>query len=207
MKKILFSLVVIIFTLFAFNQADAQCNKCIYPKLCRVVTVNIPNCGNVNFTVCYQCMVTQKSLMVELVEWDTDCINNPFVLKYFYEWLSDHLDEFCGQVPCDQDRYKVTITTPICADVFWDGSRLIFTPNLTDCYSLCVKEYEWCRCNCTPDCITPNCVMGQKSWKLNEYYIGNGTCTNTHIYQNQIQNQPWTESEKCLVNECQGLIR
>lgn len=182
MKKILFSLVVIILSFIAYNQAEAQCQYCIAPKLCHTFTLYVNGCGDVTYTVCYECGVAGRYVyradFLKVTDVPVGC--EDAVWDAGYEWVRNNVSQLCGSVACDQGIGKLIITRPICANQIYDASnpgKYTLEYDRTACDSRCVTEFEWCYCNCTPDCWEPPCPKKHmKSTVLNSYIEGVDNC-------------------------------
>jgi hypothetical protein len=56
MKKIYLILAVAFMAIFSYNAQAQGCADCLAPKWCAIVpNIQIPGCGYVNATICYEC--------------------------------------------------------------------------------------------------------------------------------------------------------
>lgn len=211
MKKILFSLVVIIFTLFTFNQADAQCNGCLVPKVCTTVTLNIPGCGDIDYVICYQCGITAlRILNAEIIE----IRNIPYgcedaVWDAGYKWILENVANLCGNFPCDQGSRKVHIERPICANMIYNPlypGKYTIQYDRTACDKRCIVEYDWCWCNCTPDCWVKNCMPHFNSTKTAQYTEGADECNLIEYSYSDKNAQYYLFSTNSWIINCQKFV-
>ncbi len=180
--KTIFSIIIalIIFGFVVGNKASAQpgCEVCIAPSLCYILTFDLQGCQNVQAILCYRCGVTRPEVYVELVQISNICPGFfSQVLDYVEDWVLEHLDLLCGNVPCNEQRITLTLVRPICGKVTWNGERHIVEEGGANCNLKCYEIWEWCYCFCTPDFWDEKCPNPHAKYNITQYWTeGNGTC-------------------------------
>lgn len=161
MKKIYFAILLIFgYNLVLYSQLPDPCTQCPQPNICSTfnITVNcpfVPDCEverNVTVTICYFCPVTHMGIDFKIVAIRSlreikgcGCIE--VVWDAIQEYITEHLMEFCGNIPCSQGYRSFKIYYPVCADLFIRGPDNDYEYFLTanpSCYVFCYREFLWC---------------------------------------------------------------
>ncbi len=188
MKKTIFLVIAVLVLSFSFSQAQDPCAACLSPKVCSVANIGdmLPGCPDAKAIICYECPPSQPYMYVEVLEMQGVCPGyEDAVWDILDEWVLENQAELCGSIPCDQGSKTVEITNFSCADIYWDGTSLTYKRS-SSCDLRCTRVFDWCWCNCTPDCI------------------GNSPRTPCTPFTNYVENDPYTTGDGECVKEPYG---
>jgi len=190
MKKIyLVLLISLLLGFVAGSKAKGQpgCEDCFAPWSCTTFTTTV-NCNglerDIEVTVCYYCYLTLPRVDVNIlsirgIPGSGDCWQ--LAREAAQNWILEHGMEFCGTLPCSESRRIFKITFPTCADAYYyyrGNIKVYDVYRNSNCELSCYTEFEWCWCNCTPDCDpNPNCTPHVQWTQIIPYTSeGNGQC-------------------------------
>ncbi len=183
MKKINFLLAFILLFGFVVNhKASGQngCEVCVSPRPMFSYELNfsIPGCcDDARAVFCYECGgVTHPQIFIQVVD-ITYCPEPPgcddLMWDYVRNWALNNLTRLCGLILCDTDSVEVYYTTPLCANVEWNGylMRLRFwgRPSPDSCDYRCTEVFKICT---NYDTIPPRL----EKRRLDHYTTGKGGC-------------------------------
>jgi len=150
MKKIyLVLLISLLLGFVAGSKAKGQvgCEVCIAPKLCYILTFDLPGCPGNRVVFCYECLVTARIVRVDVAELSTCPGYEDQAWDYFYEWVRNNIGEICvGPVCGSSPPMELYITRPMCAEVLCEGSprRIIYKAHPGPCDRRCYSKYLRC---------------------------------------------------------------